>query len=576
MCENEPQHRPHPVRFRAFAVSHICVRSRTSPGKGGAFSGCYRSAIIGAVTASPELDTRFRLSEGQARALAQSYGTPLYVIDEGHLRARVRRYRAAFEAVWQKTELNYASKANSTLAVLAIANQEGCTIDVASEGELRAALAAGVPASHCHLHGNNKTEGEIRFALEQGVSQLIIDNFREIEVIAELGTRSSELGISDFGSRISDIRTKPPTPAPPPSASHKGEGIPGTVFVLRLAPGVDPATHKAISTGQADTKFGFNIADGSAEKALLRCLELGLPIVGFHCHVGSQLLDPEAQETGGALLARFAVEMKRKHGFETSYINFGGGLGVTYVGGEEPISVEEYCRVVVGGIKRELEGSGLEPVLAQEPGRSLIAESVVTLYRVGVIKTVPAPGRGTRTYVAVDGGLSDNPRPVMYQAKYTVLRAVRNSELGTRNSGTSDVGAGGSHHRGTEEQRNTESLEFSEGRGSRVSGLGGAELGTRNSELGAESEATFTVSGKHCETDLLFEDVVLPKDLAEGDLLQVLCTGAYNSSMASNYNRYPRPATALIREDGSHVLVQRRDTWEEMLAREMLPSGLGA
>lgn len=431
-------------------------------------------------------DNRFRLSESLAWSLAEAYGTPLYVIDGAHFRATIRRYLSAFKASWPKCELSYASKANSTLALLAIAHQEGCVIDVASEGELRAALAAGVPASHCHLHGNNKSVREIEFALSQGIAEIVIDNFQEIE---NLGTRISDLG--------------------------------ETKCVLRLAPGVDPVTHHKISTGQADTKFGFNIADGSAESALERCLESRLPVIGFHCHVGSQLLDPEAQQVGGELIAKFAVEMKERHKFETTYLNVGGGLGVKYLDEHEPMPVEDYCRLIADSVRSAFEGSGLDPLLGQEPGRALIAESGVTLYRVGTFKEVPSPKLGTREYIVVDGGLADNPRPALYGAKYQVERVW--SSLGNQAS---------------------------------------------------DELHPVTVSGRHCETDMLFEDVELPIDLIGGDLIQVLCTGAYNSAMASNYNRYPRPATALIRENGSHELIQRADKWDEMFAREIVPKDL--
>ncbi|MFQ3586035.1 MAG: diaminopimelate decarboxylase [Fimbriimonadaceae bacterium] len=434
------------------------------------------------MAAASTSDSRFRLTDDQAQLLADRFGTPLYVVDEAHFRARIRRYRAAFRAARPKSELTFASKANSTLALLAIAAQEGCMIDVASEGELRAALAAGVPAGRCHLHGNNKSEGELRFAIASGINQIVVDNFGEIESLVRAGALEAK-----------------------------------TELVLRLAPGVDPKTHAKISTGQADTKFGFNIADGSAERALLRCLELGLNVVGVHCHVGSQLLDPEAQISGGELIAQFAVEMKSRHGFVSEVINVGGGLGVRYLDEDRPMDVEDYCRLVVEAVEKALDGSGLDPLLVQEPGRSLIAESGLTLYRVGVRKTVPSREKGERTYLCVDGGLADNPRPALYGSRYAVAPTAVGREGGAR-------------------------------------------------EL-----APFTISGRHCETDRLFEDVMLPCDLREGDLLQVLCTGAYNSSMASNYNRYRRPATVLIRGSGEPVLVQRPETWEEMFAREILP-----
>src|SRR5579871_2905661 len=246
------------------------------------------TAIISLMPAALGTDTRFRLGEARAKELAEAYGTPLYVLDEGHFRARIKRYRAAAEAAHPNSEITFACKANSTLALLKIADSEGCEIDVASEGELRAALRAGVPASRCHLHGNNKQEGELRFAIDSGIGQIVADHFTELETLATM---------------LEGDKTK---------------------VVLRLAPGVDPVTHAKISTGQADTKFGFNIADGSAEAATVRCLELGLPLIGFHCHVGSQLLDPEAQRAGGEHLAAFAGRMLKEHGFKTEHLNVGG------------------------------------------------------------------------------------------------------------------------------------------------------------------------------------------------------------------------------------------------------------
>jgi len=435
---------------------------------------------------APILDTRFRLDETVALDLAKTYGTPLYVVDERHFRERIRKYLGAFRAAYGRSEISFASKANSTLALVKIAYQEGCCIDVASEGELRVALAAGVPGDRCHLHGNNKQVEELQFALANDIGHIVADSFEEIELLHGI---------------MSDEQRQ------------------ATKIVLRLAPGVDPVTHAKISTGQADTKFGFNISDGAAEKAATRCLELGLNLYGFHCHVGSQLLDPEAQRSGGELISKFAVDMKDRLGYSAQYLNVGGGLGVSYTAGDQPMGMAEYCRLVVQSILTALKGSGIDPVLGQEPGRSLVGESGVTLYRVGVIKIVPSKTLGHRTYVAVDGGLSDNPRPALYGSKYTVER---------------------------------------------VSSPSSPEGETRN----------MTVSGKHCETDKLFEEVPLPVDVKVGDLIQVLCTGAYNSSMASNYNRYPRPATALIRQDGTHSLIQRRDSWDEMLAREILPNDL--
>ena len=428
---------------------------------------------------SPTSESRLILSNEQVRSLAKQFGTPLYVVDETHLRDRIRRYKAAFESAWPGGELTFATKANSTAAIVQIAHQEGCLIDCASEGEFRVALMAGVPANRCHLHGNNKKADEIQFAMEQGIGQIVADCFEEIETIAQIGGNTPEV-------------------------------------ILRLAPGVDPKTNAKMSTGQADTKFGFNIADGSAEKAVVRCLELGLPLGGYHCHVGSQVLDPGAQISGGEILASFAVDMLNKHGFKANTINVGGGLGIRYTDADNPMEVEEFCQAIADNVRKALEGSGITPRLVQEPGRSIIGESGVTIYTVGVVKTVPTSETSTRTYVAVDGGLSDNPRPAFYGSKYTVL-----------------------HHPAEDRAR--------------------------------AANDVFTVSGKHCETDKLFPDINLPGDVQKGDFLQVLCTGAYNSSMASNYNRYRRPETVLIQSNGTAVIIQRKESWEELLAREVLP-----
>ena len=411
------------------------------------------------------LDTRFVLSDQQAQTLAKEFGTPLYVLDEKHLRERIKR----FVGTWPG-DVSFASKANTTQAVLKIAFEEGCSIDVASEGEFRIALQAGVPANSCRLHGSNKTVGELSFAIEKGIGKIIVDSREEIERLA------------------------PMSPLPP--------------LLLRVAPGVDPKTHAKISTGQADTKFGFALRDVAS--ALDRCLDLGLPVIGFHSHVGSQLLDSEAQVIAAETLAQLALDLKRDKGFETKFINVGGGLGVKYTDADQPMPVEEYNASVLEAFHRILDGR-LAPEFGMEPGRAMIAESGVTLYSVGVVKTA-ATGR---VYVSVDGGLSDNPRPALYGSQYEV-----------RWIGDTDT------------------------------------------------SQNVRISGKHCETDMLFDNVPAPKGAKAGDLVQVLCTGAYNMVMASNYNGYPRPASVLLRPDGRASLVQRRESWEQVLSRDLLPEDL--
>lgn len=507
-------------------------------------------------------DERFRLTPETASRLASDFGTPLYVLNESHLRSRIRRYKTAFQSAYPAVELSYASKANSTLAVLQIAHKEGLLIDVASEGEFRGALLAGIPAHRCVFHGSNKSRDELLFAFEQGIGQVVIDNFHEISLTREL------LGQT----------------APVKAPNSDGEAAPlsdACKFLLRLAPGVDPITHHRISTGQEDSKFGFNIADGSAETALAQCLELGLRVKGFHCHVGSQLLDPEAQQAGGEALGAFAREMLRKHGFRANIINVGGGLGVRYLDEDRPMPVEEYCRSVVEAVIKGLGDSGLKPVIGQEPGRALIAESGVTLYTVGSVKTVPTEKR-SRTYVAVDGGLADNPRPAMYDAEYTVERVCKNflphpSFAPAQSSGREDELQEFGPSIGSQERK-----EWEEGlriasftpdilaSGGLMAAVSSSEIPLPSAEyhISKAEDRKVTVCGRHCETDDLFMDVDLPDDVGPGDLLQVLCTGAYNASMASNYNRYPRPATVLITNEGPK-LVQRRESWDELFAREI-------
>jgi len=426
-----------------------------------------------------------QLSHEQVRSIANQFGTPLYVFDEQSFRLRIREYRQAFSKAYKRSEINFASKSNSTHAILAIAAQEGCFIDVASEGELRAAERAGISASQCNMHGNNKSAGELSYAVKQGVRQIIIDNFDELELL-------NQILISD--------RTK---------------------LVLRLAPSVDPITHEKLKVGQAVTKFGFNIANGSADSATKYCLDKGLPLIGYHSHVGSQLLDPLAQKAGGEALAGFAMHVFKDFGFAASLLNLGGGLGVSYLPEQKPVDIDTYCQMVVDAVVSKLEGSGLNPTLAQEPGRSLAAESGVTIYRVGPIKTVPKLKGDTVTFVNVDGGLSDNPRPGLYGGEYSISLTKKNEK-----------------------------------------------------ECSSTADKVVTVCGKHCEADILFPDKSLPDDIQSGDFLQVFATGAYNSSMASNYNRFARPATVLIDSKDKFQIIQTRETWDQMFARELMPEAL--
>lgn len=434
-------------------------------------------------------DPTLLLTGEQVRELGKQFGTPLYVVDETIFRKRIRSYRKALEKTWPNSRLAYASKANSHVALLRIAFQEDCLIDAASEGEIEAALRAGVPPSSINLHGNNKSAMELDRAIELGIREIIVDNSAEITAVA------------NRHDLLRKVDTK---------------------LLLRLAPGVDPKTHKRIATGQDDTKFGFNIADGSAEEAVGLCVESGLPLVGFHAHVGSQLLDPEAQIVAAERVAQFAVDMNQRFEVNCKELNLGGGLGVSHSPSQHPAEIADYVQHVNLSANSILKKAGLNPMITHEPGRALIGPAGVTIYQIGSAKPVHMLGGSTKVYVSVDGGLADNPRPALYDAIYEV-QATSNDPARVLDCG---------------------------------------------------KMVAVTICGRHCETDNLFENIMIPSNARPGDFLQVLATGAYNNSMASNYNRYPRPKMVLIRKGGEAQLIQREETWDEMFERETIPEGL--
>jgi diaminopimelate decarboxylase len=412
--------------------------------------------------------------------LAAEFGTPLYVVDEAAFRQKARDYLAAFRARYpQSVDVSYAGKAFLCAGFCKIIEQEGLGLDVASGGELRTALHAGFPVERISFHGNNKSAEELQMAVDSRVGHVVVDNFYEIDVLA---------GIT--------ANLKQPQPV-----------------LLRVAPGIDPHTHKRISTGQVDTKFGFDVGSGAAMAAIRRVREIpSLRLRGLHCHVGSQLLDTECHEASVGIMVDLLSQVKREFGVEFEELNIGGGLGIRYLSSQHPPSLEEFADVLTGILKRKLDGDGLAyPALLQEPGRSLIGEAGTTLYTLGAVKEIP----GVRTYVSVDGGLSDNPRPAMYDARYEVISA---------------------------------------------------------NKAALPHETVVTVAGKHCETDILFWDVPLA-DPQPGDLLAVQSTGAYNYAMASNYNRFRRPAVVLV-NDGKADLLVKRETYEDLLRQDVIPSRL--
>ncbi|MFJ2775612.1 MULTISPECIES: diaminopimelate decarboxylase [unclassified Kitasatospora] len=390
--------------------------------------------------------------------LAEQYGTPLFVYDEEHLRRRCREAVAAFGP----GNVAYASKAFLCTAMARLAHEEGMLLDVASGGELRVALHAEVPPDRIVLHGNNKSDAELRTAMAVGLRHIVVDSFDELDRIERL---------------------------------HAEEGLPPARVQLRVAPGVAAGAHAAIQTGGHDSKFGFGLADGTADAAVLRATNSPAVVLeGVHAHVGSQVLNAAELANGAAALARFAVARGVRR------LTVGGGLGVAYLGGQSAPSFAAWAERVHAAVR----GAGWTGEVGVEPGRSIAARAGLTLYRVGTIKDI----KDVRTYVSVDGGMSDNMRPALYGACYEAFLP-------------------------------------------------------RCPEAPRPLRARLV--GKHCESgDVIIDNAALPADLSVGDLLATPVTGAYGYAMASNYNKLPRPAVVFVR-DGAARLVVRRETEEDLL-----------
>jgi len=418
------------------------------------------------------------------RELAEKYGTPLYVMDEGLIRSNFRAYKAAFAARYPENEISFAGKAFLNLAMASLCQQEDFGLDVASAGELYTAIKAGFPPEKLLFHGNNKSHEELSLALSYGVGRIVVDNFYELRALAALAEEKL-------------IRQK---------------------VLIRVAPGVDPHTHRLIRTGQEDTKFGFNIKSGDALAAIKEALEAApaINLRGLHCHIGSQLLDAGTHVEAIDVMVGFIRSIQGDTGFITKELDIGGGLGIRYLHTQNPPSFEAFAEQVVGALNASLSKHGVPPpVLFQEPGRSMVGEAGTTLYTVGAIKTVPIPeAPGKRIYVAIDGGMSDNPRPQLYESVYECLVA---------------------------------------------------------NKAGEPTDNVVTIAGKHCETDILIWNTKLG-NVEPGDILAVLSTGAYNYAMASNYNRFVKPACVFVK-DGKSRLVSRRETLDDVVRLD-IPSEL--
>lgn len=409
--------------------------------------------------------------------LKQQYGTPLYIVDEALVRQRCREYMDAFKQSGLTFQVAYASKAFCVMAMCRLVEEEGLSLDVVSEGELYTALQAGFPAERIHFHGNNKTLDELEMAISAGIGCFVADNFTELHLLQAV-------------------------------AAEKGVAV---NVLLRVTPGVEAHTHEFISTGQTDSKFGFDIGNGSAKEAVeLASGSLNLRLLGVHSHIGSQIFEVEGFELAVERVARFAADVKETLGVVFKVINLGGGFGIRYTGDDQPLQVAQYVQAITDAVKQHFaEVYAQIPEIWVEPGRSIIGDAGTTLYTVGSTKDIP----GVRKYVAVDGGMTDNPRPALYDSKYEAMLANRGND---------------------------------------------------------RNEETVSIAGKCCESgDMLIWDLDLPK-VNQGDLLAVSCTGAYNYAMASNYNRIRRPAVVFVKDGVSDVVV-KRETLEDIISCDVIP-----
>ena len=409
--------------------------------------------------------------------LAQAYGTPLYVMSGDEIRENCRLYLRSMERFYGgRGMVAYASKAFCCRAMCALAAEEGLGIDVVSAGELYTAMSVGFPPERVVFHGNNKTVEELTMALEYGVGRIVVDNLTELRMLG---------GLASAGKRAARI-------------------------MMRIKPGIDAHTHNFIRTGQIDSKFGFALETGEALAAVKEALGTGsIRLLGLHCHIGSQIFDIEPFRHAAQVMLEFMAQVRAETGAALEELNLGGGFGIKYIPENDPVPYDRYMEQVSQTVKTVCSQLGFPtPFIIIEPGRSIVGAAGITLYRVGEVKTIP----GVRTYVSVDGGMTDNPRYALYRSDYTFLAAGRASQPRTQ---------------------------------------------------------SVTVAGKCCESgDLLGENVPL-QEVQAGDLLAVLATGAYNYSMASNYNRNRRPPVVLVEKGGQRVIV-RGETLEDLVRNDLL------
>ncbi|MCJ7839408.1 diaminopimelate decarboxylase [Lederbergia sp. NSJ-179] len=407
--------------------------------------------------------------------LAEEYGTPLYVYDVALIRKRARAFKETFDNLGVKAQVAYASKAFSTVAMIQLVEEEGLSLDVVSGGELYTAIKAEFPSEKIHFHGNNKSDAELKMALDYHVGCIVVDNFHELHLLDQLcEERQQQVHI-----------------------------------LLRVTPGIEAHTHDYILTGQEDSKFGFDLQNGQAETALTFALESQyMNVLGVHCHIGSQIFET----TGFRLAARKILEKlagwQSSLNFKSTVLNLGGGFGIRYTDEDAPLAPESYIVEIIDEVRTETDRLGLTlPEIWIEPGRSMVGDAGTTLYSVGSHKDVP----NIRKYLAVDGGMTDNLRPALYDAKYEAILANRAND---------------------------------------------------------EIKEKVSIAGKCCESgDMLIWDLPLP-EASPHDILAVFCTGAYGYSMSNNYNRIPRPPVVFV-ENGMSRLVVKRESYEDLLRLDL-------
>ena len=409
--------------------------------------------------------------------LAAKYGTPLYLLDEDRIRANIRAYKAVMERVFPQGSLPiYASKANSFKQIYRICAQEGIGVDVVSGGEIYTAVQAGFDMSRAYFQGNNKTDAEIALALDSGVGYFVVDCGEELEILEEMAAQ---------------------------------RGIVQKVLI-RVTPGIDPHTYEQVATGKVDSKFGSPIETGSAERIVKRAIECAhIDLRGIHCHVGSMVFGEDVYEQAARVMLEFMAYVKDRLGYELDVLDLGGGYGVSYVDGDGHIDITSKTESVAETIRENCERLGIAyPKIILEPGRSIVADAGMTLYTAGAMKVI----EGYKSYISVDGGMTDNPRYALYGSKYTVYDASRMDE---------------------------------------------------------QADTLFDVVGKCCESgDIIQPKVMLPSDVKRGDIMAVCTTGAYNYSMASNYNRIPRPAMVMLSGGESYVAV-KRESMEDIVRNDI-------